>query len=127
MADAMEDAYARGLEAGKAMKTEEVKDEESLDLDQRSDVKFAILILVLVGVGFITWFSCGYMVARHSGSFASFALTRLGKNVLTVWRVWGAIIMAVATPLICMSVRTVIKYLAQCISRKKKNRANQNN
>lgn len=111
MADAMEDAYARGFEAGKAMKEKEVKDEESLDLDQSSELKLAFDILGLIGGSLLLLFFCGYLV---KSPYAFCELLGLLLSLVAI-ALLGAVVTKAG-----WAVRTVIKYQASCISRKRK-------
>ena len=118
MTDVMEDAYARGLEAGKAMKTEEVKDEESLDLDQHGEdgniltffiTSLELCILLIAGILILRYCFCQELSPEHPFT----EIYMFWQNVLFS-------LLAVVFPLSLLSG-------VECISRKKKNRANPNN
>ena len=102
------EAYARGLEAGKAMRTEEAK-EESLDLEDWSNGKLplALIILILTGLNVLLYGNTvisAIMPGSASGKELILFLVRLITVFTTVF--WA--------------VCTVIKYLAQYISREKR-------
>ena len=118
MTDKMEDAYAQGLEAEKAMNGKEAKDEECLDLKERSEVRLGL-------------------IEHYEIRFALFYLALLCATILVShFQDWGEtepqgivfhiFLMVLSAPVICWSVYTIIKHLAQCSSRKK-NPANHNN
>ena len=116
MADAMEDAYARGLEAGKAMKAKEVKDEECLDLDQR-DEDGNILTFFITSLGLCILLFAGILILRYCFG-QELSPEHPFTEIYMFWQNFLVSLLVVVFPLSLLSG-------VESISRKKKNRANQ--